>query len=283
MVNKCFITKVIKDNVWFFNGTKEIQASIKGNLRLNKIKICAGDYIEYTTNNNDYQIVNILQRKNFILRPKVANIDKLMIVQSAIEPDFNSLFLNKMICFYESKNVDVEIVITKLDLVDKNNPIFQYINDLNEIGYRCYDVNNDVDFDNMLKTFKNNIICFVGNSGVGKSTLINKIKPHLKINTQEISKSLNRGKHTTTNTSIVKIDDFFVVDTPGYSTVDLDIDKRDFASIFFRKELNNCFNCKFNDCVHVDEKKCKIKDMVEDGSICKWRYNDYLSIMSKMR
>lgn len=282
MADKIFISKLIKDDVWIFKDNKNIQVSFKGKIRLNNIDVAVGDYVSLTNINNCYIIDKILDRKNFLLRPKVANVDKVLIIQSAIEPNFNSLLLDKMITFYEMKNIPIAIAISKLDLVDDNHYVNKFIEEYISQGYDVYKLNHDQDFKKMLHDFDEQTICFVGNSGVGKSSLINRIDPKLNLNTQVISKTLNRGKHTTTNVSIVSIKNFFLIDTPGFSTINVNEDKFTLAHYFFKNILKDKW-CKFSDCLHNCEIDCLVKKYVLEKKITINRYNNYLNILKNIR
>ncbi len=282
MTNKIFISKLIKDDVWIFKNDQNIQASFKGKIRLNNIDVAVGDYVSLSIQNNHYLINEILNRKNFLLRPKVANVDKVLIVQSAIQPDFNDLSLDKMITFYEMKNIPVAIAISKLDLVSNHHFVNKFIDEYISQGFEVYKLNQDEDFKKMIQGFDGKIICFVGNSGVGKSSLINRIDPNLNLNTQAISKILNRGKHTTTNVSILKVKNFFLVDTPGFSTININADKFILARYFFKKILKDN-QCKFNDCLHDYENECLVKKYVQEKKITINRYNNYLNILRNIR
>ncbi|MGL4951432.1 MAG: ribosome small subunit-dependent GTPase A [Mycoplasma sp.] len=274
------IIKIIKDDVWVEIENHIIKTNLLGIFRNKNIKPICGDIVKINTEDKVPMIIEILDRKNMMIRPKVANVDIVVIVQSTIQPDFNTILLDKMITFYRMVGCNVIVALTKTD-VSYPEKIRKYVEDYKFMNHKIYDVNNENDFINMMTSFKKQVVCFVGNSGVGKSTLINKINPNLNIKTQEISKALNRGKHTTTNTTIIKEDGFYVVDTPGYSSITLECSKDTFAHKFF--DLSNIDHyCKFNDCLHVNAKDCVILELLENKKIFEWRYNNYIQILDSL-
>lgn len=163
-------------------------------------------------------------------------------------------------------NCHVVIAVTKSD---KNMPqeVQKYIDDYNFMGYESFNINDPNQYQKMLLMFKDKVVCFVGNSGVGKSTLINRINPELQIKTQEISMALNRGKHTTTNTTLIKCNDFYLVDTPGYSSIELKVSQHRLARYFFTQTLNNEY-CRFDDCFHyASNHGCMVQKMLTEKKI----------------
>lgn len=275
------ICKIIKDDIWVENDNKLIKVSIKGIFRNQSIKPLIGDFVRLEWVNNEPVIDDILPRLNKLIRPSVANIDLVILVQSTIEPNFNSSLIDKMLCSYAICGIKVAIALTKTDLA-YNEKMKSLVNDYKMMNYKIFDVNNENEYNEMISLFNDKVICFVGNSGVGKSTLINRINPTLNIRTQEISKALNRGKHTTTNTSIIKCDKYYVVDTPGYSSIEIGISKHLLAHNFFGLTLESGY-CRYNDCFHLSSNiECIVKNYVESGKISQWRYQNYLDIISSL-
>lgn len=277
---KARIIRNIRDNILIRNDNGIEKAELKGIFRLNNIKPIVGDYINYETLENKNIVDTIYDRKNFLERPNAVNVDLVIIIQSVIEPNINSLFLDKMINFYETKGPEIKVAITKMD-IHESDDIQKLINQYKEIGYDFINTNNKVEFDDLLKSFENKTICLVGNSGVGKSTFINKIDPKFNIKTQEISKALNRGKHTTTTVNIIKHKNYELIDTPGFATVKLEISKFALSKNYFNHELGDK-ECKFRDCLHLTEDKCAVKTLLENNKIFKWRYKNYLSLIEDL-
>lgn len=265
---------------------KQTNAVIRKKIKQQNIVITVGDDVEFSHEQYENVIEKIYDRKNLLIRPKVANVDIIIIVYSVKEPDFNSYGLNKFLAFYEARDINnVIIYFSKMDLLNKeelenmNKIIDQYKNN----GYIVLNsLNKENNKKEILKIIKNNVVCFAGQSGVGKSTLINFLIPDLELRTQEISQALNRGKHTTTSSVMIPFNEGFVIDTPGFGSLDLDMTKLELANSFtdFR---HNSIHCKFKDCLHINEKDCFIKKLVEENKIYKQRYLDYLKMFSEIK
>lgn len=265
---------------------KEVVASPRKKIK-NDVNIMVGDLVNYSLVDNSFVIENVLERKNYIKRPSVANIDYLTIVYSVKKPDFNSFLLNKFIAFYESFNIDkVIIIFTKMDLLSKNelDNFYNIFNAYKNDGYICLNSNNNQDIEYFKSLFEKEIVCCLsGQSGVGKSTLINKIIPNSQIATQEISESLNRGKHTTTTASLVRFKNGFLVDTPGFSSIEFDFSAENLAKSFndFREYSSEC---KFSNCLHNSNSiNCNVIKNVEKGKIYRQRYLDYLKMLNQIQ
>lgn len=252
-----------------------ITCRARGNFRNENITPLVGDdvKIQLSDNNTGY-VVEILERKNELLRPKVANIDYSIIVVSVKDPEFSSKLLNKTICLNENSNVDIIIVFTKLDLLsgEELNKMKEIMNYYYEIGYQVF-TNSDEDIEKLKQVISEKYVAISGQSGVGKSTFINKLAEHLDIETGEISKHLGRGRHTTRHTEFYQIDDFYIADTPGFSSLDITfIEKEDLQYLF--REFND-YDCKFKPCNHMEEVQCGVKEAVESKEILESRYEDY--------
>lgn len=271
-------------NFWInLDDQKNILVKSRGKIK-QTMNIFIGDYVEVKKTDNEYIIEKIMERKNCIIRPAIANVDVLMIIQSVKEPNISVHLLNTYLAFYESKNISqICIFLTKMDLLSdiEREEIHLMVNDYSKEGYLFFTYDDDKmkDFNNLFKN--NKIVCFAGQSGVGKSTIINKIIPNLNIVTQPISKSLNRGKHTTTTTSLIEYNGGYVADTPGFSSIILNMTKKDYSKSFnLYRTLST--KCKFSNCLHVDEKDCNIIKELALNNLCKIKYFDYIDTIKKL-
>ena len=249
----------------------------RGKFRKSNITPLVGDIVEIDVENN--YILDIKKRKNSLIRPSVANIDKAIIVTS-VKPKLDTNLLDKLLVLVSYNNIEPVICFTKLDLLfeyekEEINKIITYYK---SIGYSVVD-NSNLDEINLI--LKDNLSVFVGQSGAGKSTLLNKLDDSLELKTNEISKALGRGKHTTRHVELYSVSDGLVVDTPGFSALDLselsNIDIRDNTKEMF----DNLDKCKYRDCMHFKEDGCFIKKMVENEEILSFRYINYLSFIKK--
>ena len=248
----------------------------RGKFRLDKITPLVGDKVVIDDINN--YILEIKSRKNYLIRPPIANVDIALIVTSVKEPDFDSNLLDKLLTIISYNNITPIICLTKVDLLNKDEEkeikkIFKYYQN---IGYTVV-ANNDIK--EIRKLISGKIVVFAGQSGAGKSSLLNKLDKTLNLETNEISKALGRGKHTTRCTTLYEIDSSLVADTPGFSSVDFrgmtKIDIRDNMKEMF----DNLHNCKYKDCMHIKEDDCEVKRLVEKGEISLSRYNNYKSFI----
>ena len=248
----------------------------RGKFRLDKITPLVGDKVVIDDINN--YILEIKSRKNYLIRPPIANVDIALIVTSVKEPDFDSNLLDKLLTIISYNNITPIICLTKVDLLNKDEEkeikkIFKYYQN---IGYTVV-ANNDIK--EIRKLISGKIVVFAGQSGAGKSSLLNKLDKTLNLETNEISKALGRGKHTTRCITLYEIDSSLVADTPGFSSVDFrgmtKIDIRDNMKEMF----DNLHNCKYKDCMHIKEDDCEVKRLVEKGEISLSRYNNYKSFI----
>ena len=247
----------------------------RGNFRYQGFKPLVGDNVEFDSDNKI--IMNILKRKNELVRPPVANIDQALIVTN-VYPSFSSNLLDKLINIIEFNNIEPIICFTKLDLVDDaiKKEIGEVISYYKKIGYRVF-INTEVE--ELKSIFKDKITVFTGQTGAGKSTLINKLNPNLNLKTDEISKALGRGKHTTRHVELINVLGGFIADTPGFSDVSfIGMSREDIRDNFI--EFNSYRDkCKYKDCMHDKENECEIKNRVNSNDILKSRYENYIKFI----
>ena len=250
----------------------------RGKFRNDKITPLVGDTVVIDPDNK--YILNIKPRKNMLIRPSVANIDQALIVTSVKEPDFSTNLLDKLLIVISYNNIEPVICLTKLDLLNDQElqEIKKYIKYYESIGYK---VILNTDKKELKEILKNKLTVITGQSGAGKSTLLNTLDKNLELKTNEISKALGRGKHTTRHVELYHIYDGLVVDTPGFSAIDLS----DIPNIAIRdnmKEMyDNLANCKYRDCMHIKENGCAVKKKVETGEILESRYNNYKNFIER--
>lgn len=261
------------------------ECKAKGIFRKEKITPLAGDKVVITVREDkDNTIDEILPRKNCLKRPPVANIDKLFIVISAAKPNPNPLIIDKMIVLAEKNNIEPVIVITKTDLCD----ISELVNIYRSTGYRVYTFSSvdDTYVGEIKAELSSCLVAFTGNSGVGKSTLINALSDNLNLATAQISDKLGRGRHTTRQAEIFHIGDGLVIDTAGFSSIDFTDENLIFSrelELYFKEFEEYIGQCKFTSCSHLGEKGCKVCEMVKQGIINQSRYNSYVSMFQEVK
>ena len=261
----------------------------RGKLKNDGNALTVGDLveIEITDENKKLAVINnICKRKVYIKRPKIANISQLVLVISSKNPKPDLLMLDKQLAFAEFLGINALIVLNKQDLDEKNE--FNQIKKIYEnIGYNVIvtDAKDGLGLDKLKIYLKNNINAFSGNSGVGKSTLINQIFSTKITEEGEISKKNKRGKNTTTNSTLYKIDDnTYIADTPGFSTFSIveEIESKNLEKYFMEFNENKKL-CEFVGCSHIKEKNCNIKNLLKEGKISLSRYENYCKIYNELK
>ncbi len=290
--------------IWYdvlIDNKSIIQARLRGLFRLKGIKttnpVVVGDnvIVDFSEKDNVYNIVEILDRKNYIIRKSknlskishiiASNIDKALLVVTIKSPRTSTGFIDRFITAAEAYRIKVEIVFNKIDIYnDKDFDILsKFENIYKPLGYKCYRTSTfeNIGIDDLKQTLKNSTSLIAGHSGVGKSAIINKIDINLDLKIGEISDYHQKGKHTTTFAQMHPlIFGGFIIDSPGikeFGLIDYKKDEIGHYFVEFRERLNLC---KFDNCTHFHEPGCQIKQAVENGEISEVRYQNYLSILT---
>ena len=261
------------------------ECKARGVFRKSGIKPLAGDRVKISINDNaENTIDEIFERSSVLVRPPVANVDRLFIVSSVCEPKPVLLIIDRMTALAVNQGIEPVVVFTKNDLENAD----EYIEIYRKAGIKAFSVScvNGEGVEEVKEALKGHISAFCGNSGVGKSSLLNVIDPKLGLKTGEISDKLGRGRHTTRHSELFKVEGGYVADTPGFSSFETDetepILKEDLPYAFkeFEKYIGQC---KFTSCLHMKDKGCRIIQAVEDGNIPVSRHESYCFMMEQAK
>lgn len=272
------IIKILSDIHFVKHKDNIYDCKCRGKFRNDNISPVVGDYVVF--NEQDKIINEVKPRKNILIRPPVANIDQCFVITSLKDPDFSDNLLDKLLVMLEYHHIRPIICLTKLDLVSnsKKKELLKIISYYKKIGYKVIKNTNIFQIKLLLR---NKTTAFTGQTGAGKSTLLNRLNKNLNLETNEISYSLGRGKHTTRHVEIIEMFKGKVLDTPGFSLIDFNqLDISDFKNMFI--EFRN-INCEYKDCNHINEEHCEVKEMVKNNLILKSRYNNYIKIVKEKR
>ena len=258
----------------------------RGHFRRQGITPVAGDMVEFTpgADGGVGAVESVLPRRNVLVRPPVANVDVLVLVASVCQPRTNTLVLDKMIAVAEKKGICPVIVINKSDLGDPEMLESIY----RSTGLDCYTVsaNQPDTVEPLRRRLAGQVSVFAGNSGVGKSSILNALDPDLVLETGEISQKLGRGRHTTRTATLYHLARGYVVDTPGFSSLDLEqvepIGKEDLEDCF-REFAPHIGHCRFHGCAHYQEPDCAVRRAVEVGEIAPSRYESYVTMYEAVK
>lgn len=258
----------------------------RGQFRNTQTTPLVGDFVEFQADNtNEGYVMKILPRHSQMIRPAVANVDVALLVASVTEPQIQPKLLDRFLVYLESENIEPIIYFSKLDLAKDNDleTIQYFIETYQNIGYQVL-ISNTLDdmLDQLKDAVTDHTMVVVGQSGVGKSTLLNRLLPELAIETGEISTSLGRGRHTTRHTELHDIFEGKIADTPGFSSIDIDQLDKVLLSNYFPEMRDIQDQCKFRGCTHINEPKCVVKEAVANGDIAQTRYDSYLQIFQEI-
>lgn len=259
----------------------------RGKFKKEKINLLVGDKVEFTITNSEKQegvIEQILPRKNELKRPKMSNLTQIILVVSMKMPNPDLLLLDKQLIFAEFMGLKATIVLNKVDLEDKKE-IDKTFELYKNIGYRVIQTNakEGINIEEIRDLLNGEITAFAGNSGVGKSTLINSIFKQELTQEGNISDKNQRGKNTTTSTTLYKYkENSYIADTPGFSTYEInEIPKEDLCH-YFVEFVPYLEKCEFQGCSHIKEENCGIKKALESGKISPQRYENYVKIYNNL-
>ena len=280
------VVKSLSGFYYVKSGEKIYECKAKGAFRNEGISPLTGDTVEFEVLEEEKGIVRqILNRKNALVRPPVANVTRAVIVSSFISPTPNHLIIDTLTAICEHNGIEPVLVFNKGDLGD-----FSVWEDCYKgVGYKAFVTSAELGegIDALKAELGEGITVFTGNSGVGKSSLLNELLPNLSLATGDVSQKLGRGRHTTRHTQLFELENGgFVADTPGFSS--LEIDKTDLS---FKENLENCFpefaeylgKCRFTGCSHTGEKGCAVCEAVENKKIAKTRHLSYISLYNDLK
>lgn len=273
--------KIIKSLAGFYYVEADgqvYQTRARGNFRQKGQTPYVGDLVDFSAEeNSEGYVLAIHERKNALVRPPIVNIDQAVVIMSAKEPDFNSNLLDRFLVLLEHKNIQPVVYISKLDLLESRAEMDEIRSHYEDIGYDfAYNL------DELLPLLKDKITVFMGQTGVGKSTLLNKIAPELQLETGEISDSLGRGRHTTRAVSLFNVYGGKIADTPGFSSLDYEVDNAEDLNAAFPELKAISRSCKFRSCTHTHEPACAVKESLEAGEVWQVRYDNYLQFLSEI-
>lgn len=272
------IVKILSNTYTVMSDNKKIDCKARGKFRNERISPLVGDHVLFDED-KEY-LLEIKSRKNELKRPNVANVDVALIVTSLREPDLSLNLLDKLISMVIINKVEPVICLTKEDLLDdstKDN-IKKLVQYYERIGIKVY---YNYEVKELLEYLENKIVVLAGQTGAGKSSLLNRFDNTLNLKTSPISKALGRGVHTTRHSELFEINDIWFLDTPGFSSLDLsDYTKQEIKDSFI--EFKN-YDCLYNDCNHVNTQGCGVCEALENQYILASRYDNYCNYIKEIK
>ncbi|WP_310169896.1 ribosome small subunit-dependent GTPase A [Neobacillus niacini] len=282
------IVKALSGFYYVLQDGELIQCRGRGVFRKNKITPLVGDEVIFQAENDkEGYILEVKPRKNELIRPPIANVDQAILVFSAVEPDFSTVLLDRFLVLVEFNHIEPLICISKMDLTSEEElqTISGYAEQYRKAGYDVILTSSETEtgIERLNPHIENKISVFAGQSGVGKSSLLNVLRPDLDLKTNDISTHLGRGKHTTRHVELIKIGNGLIADTPGFSSLEFTNIEAEDLTFCFPEIAKASENCKFRGCLHVSEPKCGVKAGVDKGEIPTYRYEHYLDFLKEIK
>ena len=253
----------------------------RGSIKHKSFSLCVGDNISF--DEKEGVIEQAKERKNFLIRPRSANVDLMVITMSVVEPELSPELVYKFLTYANLNGIPAAVLFTKMDRLVDTSKVESLKKDLEKLGYRVFLLSPEkTEVIEELQGFlgeKTTII--MGQTGVGKSSAINLIDPHFNRKIGEYSEALGRGKHQTKEVILLPFRNGFIGDTPGFSSLELDLYKEDLAQYFpgYEKYYLECY---FSNCLHQNEKECKIKEEISKGNLSKEGYEVYIKLLNQL-
>lgn len=285
-IKEGIILKLTGGNYYLEIDNKVIKARSRGLFRHQNIKPVVGDHVLVKLQNYDEgYIIEVKERKNYLVRPPVANIDQALIVMSYKEPDYSYLLLDKLLAIIEHSKIKPIIIVSKIDLAKDKDEVIKAFEIYTKANYDVVltSIETKENLQLIKGLFKDKISVLIGQSGAGKSSLLNMIDPILDIETNEISKALNRGKHTTRHNEIYQTKYGMILDSPGFSSLELDLLSVEDLAVAYHDFAQASNYCKFRNCLHENEPGCQVKKLVAEKEIGSSRYKNYLTFLNEIK
>ena len=253
----------------------------RGVIKHKTFSMCAGDNISF--DEKEGVIESAFERKNFLIRPRSANVDLMVITMSVVEPELSPELVYKFLTYANLNNIPAAVLFTKLDRLEDSRKVETLRKDLEKLGYKTFLLSrtNRENIQELQDFFAGKTTIFMGQTGVGKSSAINLIDPSFNRKIGEYSEALGRGKHQTKEVVFLPYRGGFIGDTPGFSSLELDLYKEDLAQYFPGYE-SLYTQCYFSNCLHQNEKECKIKEEIEKGNLSKEGYDVYIKLLNQL-
>lgn len=284
-LRKGLIIKSLSGFYYVKSENETVECKARGRFRHEKITPLVGDHVEYHVSQDCGYIQTILPRKNSFIRPQVANIDVLVIVASNTIPITDPFLIDRVTVISEQKNCETIICINKTD-IDPGNDLFEIYS---KTGYKTIKTSTVTGegISELCAATAGKICAFTGNSGVGKSSILNAMQPGLIVKTGDVSQKLGRGRHTTRHVELFYLDSGSIIaDTPGFSSFeieDIEITLKDDLQYAFPDFSNYISSCRYTGCSHTKERGCAVKEALDNGFICQSRYNSYLRLYDQAK